>query len=56
MARASVRDQSHRDPQVARRMRLRALAAARVRCGYRRLTVLWRREEWPVNAKRIARL
>jgi len=37
-------------------MRLRALAAARVRLGYCRLTVLLRREGWHVNAKRISRL
>jgi putative transposase len=37
-------------------MRLRELAANRVRFGYRRLTVLLRREGWPVNAKRIYRL
>lgn len=56
MARASLRYQSHRDPQVALRMRLQELAASRVRFGYRRLTVLLRREGWPVNAKRIYRL
>jgi putative transposase len=32
------------------------MAAARVRFGYRRLTVLLRREGWHVNAKRIYRL
>lgn len=37
-------------------MRLRELAASRVRFGYRRLTVLLRRDGWPVNAKRIYRL
>ncbi len=37
-------------------MHLRELAASRVRFGYRRLTVLLRREGWPVNAKRIYRL
>ena len=56
MARASLRYQSHRDPQVALRMRLRELAANRVRFGYRRLTVLLRRDGWRVNAKRIYRL
>ena len=38
------------------RMRLRELAAARPRFGYRRLHVLLRREGWPVNMKRIRRL
>ncbi len=56
MARASLRYQGHRDPQEALRMRMRELAAARVRFEYRRLTVLLRREGWSVNAKRIYRL
>jgi putative transposase len=37
-------------------MRLRDLAAARVRHGYRRLHILLRREGWPVNHKRVYRL
>ena len=37
-------------------MRLRDLAGSRIRYGYRRLTVLLRREGWTVNAKRIYRL
>ena len=37
-------------------MRLRELAATRVRYGYRRLTVLLQREGWNVNAKRLYRL
>jgi len=45
-----------RDPQEALRQRLRELAGVRVRFGYRRLTVLLKREGWTVNAKRIYRL
>jgi putative transposase len=45
-----------RDPQEALRQRLRELAAVRVRFGYRRLTVLLKREGWTVNAKRVYRL
>jgi len=56
ITRWSNRYQSCRDPQLDLRMRLRELAAARVRYGYRRLTVLLRREGRPVNAKRIYRL
>jgi putative transposase len=56
MAWASLRYQGHRDPQDALRIRLREVAASRVRFGYRRLTVLLRREGWHVNAKRIYRL
>ena len=50
------RYQSRRDPQSELRMRLRDLAGSRVRYGYRRLTVLLRREGWTVNAKRVYRL
>ena len=55
MARASLRDQSPRDPQEAVRMRLRKVAASRMRFGYRRVTVLLRRDGWRVNANRIYR-
>jgi putative transposase len=54
--RATMNHRSRRDPQTALKMRLRELAASRVRFGYRRLTVLLRREGWAVNAKRIYRL
>jgi len=47
---------SRRDPQNELRMRLRELAGSRTRYGYRRLTVLLRREGWKVNAKRVYRL
>ena len=55
MQRSTLRYQGHRDRQEALRMRLRELAANRVRFGYRRLTVLLKREGWRVNAKRIYR-
>jgi len=54
--RATMNHRSRRDPQTALKMRLRELAASRVRFGYRRLTVMLRREGWRVNAKRIYRL
>lgn len=38
------------------RIRLKDLAAARIRYGYRRLHVLLRREGWAVNHKRVYRL
>ena len=47
---------SNRPLQEALRLRLRELAATHVRYGYRRLTVLLRREGWMVNAKRVYRL
>ena len=48
--------QSRADLQTALRIRLRDLAYARVRYGYRRLHVLLRREGWKINAKRVYRL
>ena len=50
------RHRSCRDPKVDLRMRLRELAATRVRYGYRRMTVLLRREGRQVNAKRVYQL
>src|SRR5262249_51456422 len=47
---------SRKKPQEALRRRLREVAATHVRYGYRRLTVLLRREGWKVNAKRVYRL
>jgi putative transposase len=56
MAWSTMRYLSRRPLQEALRTRLRELAATHVRYGYRRLTVLLRREGWHVNAKRIYRL
>lgn len=56
IVRSSQRYQSRRDPQEGLRRKLKDLAATYVRYGYRRLTVLLRREGWKVNAKRIYRL
>jgi putative transposase len=56
MSRSTLRYVARRDDQCALRRRLRELAAVRVRFGYRRLTVLLRREGWHVNAKRVWRL
>ena len=56
MRRSTCRYQSRASRQEGLRQRLKELAATHVRYGYRRLTVLLRREGWPVNAKRIYRL
>jgi putative transposase len=56
VARSSYRYRSQAADQTALRLRLRDLAAARVRYGYRRLHILLRREGWHVNHKRIYRL
>ena len=37
-------------------MRIKELAATRVRYGYKRIYILLRREGWPVNHKRVYRL
>ena len=44
------------DARVQLGLSQRELAAVRVRFGYRRLHVLWRREGWKVNHKKIYRL
>jgi len=54
--RATVRYRHRRATQEPLRARLRELAAARPRFGYRRLTVLVRREHGAVNHKRVYRL
>jgi len=54
--RSSQRYRTRRDPQTELRVRLRDMAASRMRYGYRRLHVLLRRAGWPVNAKRVYRL
>jgi putative transposase len=56
LAVSTLRYTSCRPLQEALRTRLREVAATHVRYGYRRLTVLLRREGWKVNAKRVYRL
>ena len=47
---------SQKNPQEPLRRRLREIAATYVRYGYRRLTVLLKREGWKIGAKRVYRL
>ena len=54
--RSSYRYASIAKDQSALKMRIRDIAAARVRYGYRRVHVLLRREGWHVNHKRVYRL
>ena len=56
MARSSCRYAVRRQEPAGLRDRLRELAQERRRFGYRRLTVLLRREGWAVNHKRVYRL
>lgn len=48
--------ESIRDPLPALRQRMRELAQARVRFGYRRILILLQREGWDVGQKRVYRL
>ena len=56
VARSTFRYRSQAADQTALRLRLRDLAATRIRYGYRRLHILLRREGWRVNHKRVYRL
>jgi len=56
MVRSSCRYQVRRHDDRELRERLRELAAERRRFGYRRLTVMLRREGWRVNPKRVYRI
>jgi putative transposase len=56
MNRSTYGYRSQRGDQAPLRSRLRELAAARPRFGYRRLHILLQREGWKVNHKRVHRL
>ena len=56
MSRASYRYCSRKDPQIALRQRVRELAQARVRFGYRRIFMMLRREGWDVGKDRLYRV
>ncbi len=54
--RRTLRYVGKRDDQAPLRQRIKDIAAARVRYGYRRIHVLLQREGWKVNHKRVRRL
>ncbi len=54
--RSTQRYRSIAPVQTALRIRIREIAAVRVRYGYKRIHVLLRREGWAVNPKRVYRL
>lgn len=56
ICRPSLRYKHRPAPQIPLRIRIKELAATRVRFGYRRLPVLLRREGWMVNSKRVYRI
>jgi putative transposase len=56
IARSSQRYRGTRDEQAALRLRIKDIAATRVRYGYKRIHVLLKREGWQINHKRVYRL
>jgi len=54
--RSTHRYKSRRPDQAGLKLRIKELAATRVRYGYRRVHVLLRREGWQINHKRTHRL
>jgi len=56
LALSTKRYHSQKDPQAALRIRIREIAEARIRYGYREIRVLLNREGWKVGKKRVYRL
>lgn len=56
MSRRTYRYHSHKDPQTALRMRIREIAQARVRYGYRKILAMLRREGWKVGKYLVERI
>jgi putative transposase len=55
LGRSSFYYRSRRKKHVALKMRLKGLVMVRVRFGYPRLTLLLKREGWPVGKKLVYR-
>lgn len=53
---STQRYRSMREPRTALRLRMREIAAARVRYGYRKIRVLLNRVGWKVGKKLVYRL
>jgi putative transposase len=56
MNRATFRYRSYRDPRKELRMRIREIAQARVRYGYRKIRVLLNREGWKMGKYLVERI
>ena len=56
ISRGTYRYRSHKDPRTELRMRIREIAQARVRYGYRKILVLLNREGWKVGRYLVYRL
>ena len=54
--RGTFRYRGHKDPRTALRMRIREIAQARVRYGYRKIRVLLNREGWKVGKYLVERI
>lgn len=54
--RTAYRYKSKKDEQAFLRLRIKEIAASRVRYGYKRIHILLKREGWNVNHKRVYRL
>ena len=54
--RSTYRYESKAQDQTALKMRIKEIAATRVRYGYKRIHILLRREDWKVNHKRVYRI
>jgi putative transposase len=56
MSRSNYNYQSKKDEQAPLTMRMKDIAATRVRYGYKRIHILRKREGWQINHKRVHRL
>src|ERR1700690_4281208 len=54
--RGTFRSRGHKDPRITLRMRIREIAQARVRYGYRKIRVLLNRKGWKVGNYWVERL
>jgi len=56
LQRSSYYYKAKKDDQLALRVRIKKIAAVRIRYGWKRIYILLRREGWLVNHKRVHRL
>ena len=56
MSRGTYRYRSHKEPRTELRMRIREIAQARVRYGYRKILAMLRREGWKVGKYLVERI
>ncbi len=56
MSRRTYRYSSYKDPRTELRMRIREIAQARVRYGYRKILAMLNREGWKVGKYLVERI